>query len=137
MFSASQKYDSASTKLATTTCTGLGLDPFTSFAATLMRNFLPSWFLLIQFPLPASTSEIVDYSECVLTMPRPKGHIFRLRVNAIKIMMVSYRDDYLSLFLKSMLYQGGMCYNNTIPQRKRNNFLLSCYSSSLRVSRKA
>lgn len=38
-------------------------------------------------------------------------------------MMVSYRDDYLSLFLKPMLYQGGMCYNNTILQRKRNNKL--------------
>lgn len=40
-------------------------------------------------------------------------------------MMVSYRDDYLSLFLKLMLYQGGMCYNNTILQRKRNNKLSS------------
>lgn len=64
MFSASQKYDSASTNGSnvTTTCRGLGLDRFISFDTTLMRSFLPSWFLLIHFPLPASTSEIVDYS---------------------------------------------------------------------------
>lgn len=65
MFSASQKCDSAGTNGSnvTTICTGLGLDPFISFDATLTRSFLPSWFLLSHFPLPASASEIVGYSE--------------------------------------------------------------------------
>lgn len=79
----------------TATCMWLSLDAYPCFAATLIRKFLLSWFLLVHFIFLSSCSEIVDYSECVMAKPYPKGHIFWQSINDIKIMTISYMDDYL------------------------------------------
>lgn len=49
-------------------------------------------------------------------------------------MMLTSMDDYLSLLLKQILYQGGIYCSSTILQQNQTNkktptFLLSCYLS--------